>query len=233
MAEQTIRRKVDTETYEAIASGFRSFVSVAEQEEVVEDDWFVFVEVIDDSPNREVYRQVAEVVHYEDVDLYIASFKPPEFETLEGIFNQGNFVVGHSLVKENGEVKQVYGPVCLPIQASPFVNPLQINEFLGTAVWPDGQYSILILASASPVETGKQDISVKETNILVRTMKTVGEEEFDMFVATDIRFLSAGLLRDLMGQPIEPYIGEIENGPDEVDQTDLDRIDEIAGDEGF
>lgn len=230
MAEQTIRRKVDSETYEAIASGMRSFVSVAEQEEVVEDDWFVFVEVIDGSPNREVYRQVAEVIHYEDVDLYIASFKPPEFETLEGIFNQGNFVVGHSFTKE-GEIKNVYGPVCLPIGASPFVNPLQINQFLGVDVWPDGQYSVLLLAHASPIETGSQDITVDKDNviIMVRTMKTVGDEEFDMFVAVDIRFLNAGLLRDLMGQPIEPFIGELTNGPDEVDQANLDRINEIEG----
>jgi hypothetical protein len=232
MAEQTIRRKVDTETYEAIASGFRSFVSVAEQEDVAEDDWFVFVEMIDGSKNREVYRQVAEVIHYEDADLYIAGFKPPEFETLEGIFNQGSFIVGHSFTKENGEVKNIYGPVCLPIQASPYVDPKQINDFLGAAVWPDGQYSIIVLAKASPVETGQQDVEVIETNVLVRTLKQVGDDQFDMFVATEIRFLAAGLLRDRMGQPIEPFIGD-NHGPDEMDQTSLDRIDEIEGAEGF
>jgi len=231
MPAQTLRRKVDTETYESIASGQRGFTAVSETEDVMIDDVFVFVEMVDDKPKREVYRRVAELVHYEDADLYIAGFVPVEYQALEGVFADGGVVVAYAFAKEGDNLGIIDGPILLPLLTVPYVDPNQLNEFLSTNLWPDGQYSVMLRANFSPIESGHQDITVQETSVMVRVMDDSEDGPIDKFVTVDSRFLIAGQLHDLFGNKLQPHFAEVTYGSPETDQTPMDRIVEAADDE--
>jgi len=235
MAEQTIRRKVDVETYEDIASGDRSFVVCTQQDDIQPDDWFVIVEETEDGQQgREAYRKVSIVVEVEDTDVVIAGVVPPEYQSLEGLFRHNNIVMAYGVEKRADEVVLLEPPVYLPLLAAPLMNPNQMNDFLGVQAWPDGQYSIMLYCRLTPVQDGRQDVTVTEHMIMCRTVKQTEEEDIDAFVQVDYRFLALGKLRDVMGNIITAHIGPLEEEEDEYryddgldpDETDLDGTEE-------
>ena len=208
MAAQTIRRKVDPETYQDYASGDRSFVVCAPQDDVQPDDYFVFVEEQHGQTNREIYRKVTLVVAVEDTDVVIAGLVPVEYQALESIFAQNNTVVAYGMERRGDETRLLQEPAFLPILAAPPVNPHQANDFLGVDTWPDGQYSIQLKCHMTPVEHGQQDVTITESLIMCRTQRQLDDELLDLFLAVDHRFLLAGKLKDSFGNPVQAYFGD-------------------------
>ena len=225
MPSQTIRRKIDTETYEDLASGDRSFVVVTAQEDAQPDDYFVFVEQKDGKDGREVYRKVTLVVEVEDTDVLIAGLVPVEYQALEGIFKNNNTLVAYGVEKRDGNITVIDQPAFLPVLAAPEVDPHQTNDFLGVATWPDGQYSIMLKCTMTPVDNGQQDVTVTEHLVMCRTLREYEDEELDIFIQLDHRFLMAGALKDAFGNEVVAHLGELRGETDAEYEYDEDEAD--------
>lgn len=237
MQQQHIRRKCNTELYEAIASNRRTFDIRVDHEDVQVDDFYTFVETVDDEPQREVYRRVSYVVRTKELPetvqedaarhgLAIVGFVPAEYGSIEALLADGGIVVAFALeIQDVGQYTVLEGPAILPILASPRLNVHQIGETIGVSVWPTGQYSVMIGCHLGPIENASQDIIIQEIIVLVRTL----ENGDDKFVQVDHRFLLAGSLRNLQNIPVKPYFGEDDGSTnEELDQATLDRVMEAA-----
>lgn len=226
MPVQTIRRKIDTETYEDLASGDRSFVICVPSEDVQPDDYFVFVEMVSDKANREVYRKVSIVVAVEDTDVIIAGLVPVEYQALSSIFAHNNVLVAYGLQKRDGEETLLEQPAFLPMLTAPPLNPHQTNNYLGVDTWPDGQYSIMLKCYMTPVEDGRQDVTITEYMIMCRTRieGDENEEPVELFVQVDHRYLIAGKIKDNFGNEIVAYFGT--EGEQDDNLIPLDEINE-------
>lgn len=222
MPEQTIRRKINTETYEDLASGDRSFVVCTAAEDVQPDDYFVFVETIgNQQSNREVYRKVSIVVEVEDTDVIIAGLVPAEYQALESIFKNNNTMMAYGIQRRDGNVTLLDQPAFLPVLAAPTMNPQQTNDFLGVDVWPDGQYSIMLRCSMTPVKDGQQDVLITEYMVMCRTrLEQEDEDPLDLFVQVDHRFLMVGKLKDSFGNEVAAYLGPLEEEQDDEYEFD-------------
>ncbi len=215
MAVQTIRRKVDPDQYADMASGDRSFVICQPAEDVQTDDYFVFVEEVEGQDNREIYRKVSIVVEIEGHDIVIAGLVPVEYQSLESIFSRNNTLMAYGLEKRGAVVTLLQEPCFIPVLAAPSVDANQINDAVGVQAWPDGQYSIMLKCDATPVEDGRQDVTITETLIMCRTTRQVGEDTVDVFLSADPRFLQAGKLKDEFGNEIQPSFAAPEPEPEE------------------
>lgn len=234
---QTLRRKVDSETYQDIASGTRSFTICLPDEDVQEGDFFVYVEMQEGKQGREIYRKVSCVVEHEG--LVVAGLVPVEQGALEGLFAGGAIIVSYAVQKLEGNAAVVGRPAFLPPLAAPYVNPHQANDFLGVAVWPDGQYSIMLRCTFKDTDEGvRQGVNIDEVIVMVRVQRTIGEETMDQLIAVNHHFLMTGKLKDEFGNVVEPYFEEIVDydGTTELtgdQQAEVDRIVEIADQEGM
>jgi len=227
MPVQTIRRKIDTETYEDLASGDRSFVVCTTSEDVQPDDYFVFVETAQPH-NREVYRKVTLVVEVEGTDVLIAGLVPVEYQALESLFKNNNIVMAYGVEKHDNDISIIEQPSFLPLLAAPTMNLHQTNDFLGIDTWPIGQYSIMLKCAMTPVEDGRQDITVTEHLVMCRTQREHEDEQLDIFIQVDHRFLLVGKLKDIFGNEVVAHTGPLggdQDGDYEFDDEYTDEAD--------
>lgn len=224
MQPQTIRRKVDRETYEDLASGLRPFAVCLPDEDVQAGDWFVFVEMVGDQPNREIYRKVSLVAEADD--LVIAGLVPAEYQSLEGIFAHNGAIIAYAIDKRGDEIRVIDGPAFIPLLMTPYVDPYQINSLLNVQLWPSAQYSILVKCRYSD-QVGRQDIETEDVVVLCCTVRRTDDEELTIFQEVDQRFLLVGSLKDKFGNALEPYFIEPED-KDELSGDQEAAVDRIV-----
>lgn len=216
MQPQIIRRSVDAETFEDVASGTRAFEVCLPGEDIQENDHFVFTD-----GDREVYRKVSTVV--EAGDLVIAGLVSVDFAALETVLARKGCIVAYVVEKRNGEITVTVPPVHLPFLIAPSINVNQVNGFLRVERWPDGQFSIMLNCQLDETSDGRHDVAVRETIVMCSTKR----DNVEMAVEADLHLLYAGVARDHTGTEIVPHyvsLGE-ENGPalSPEDQAALDR----------
>jgi len=221
MQPQTLRRKINTQRYEEIASNKRSFDVRLDNEDIQPDDYYCFIEMVEDTPNREVWRRVA-VVERVAADTAAPGFAvvglvPAEYQALEGVFADGGIIVGYAIEKNETDIQLIDGPMYLPPLMTSGVSPHQMNDFLGVRLWPSGQYSIMARCKPGEVDAGQQSVMIEEKLIACRTLQVVKEEELDLFITVDYRFLLVGALKDLFGNPVSAHIGLVDSD-DEDDE---------------
>jgi len=217
MQLQIIRRRVDEETFEDVASGIRAFEVCLPGEDIREQDHFVFT-----NGDREVYRKVSTVV--EANDLVIAGLVSVDFAALETVLAHRGCIVAYVVEKRDGKTEVTVPPVSMPFLVAPSVNVGQVNDFLRVERWPDGQFSILLNCQLDSAEDGRHDVAVRETIVMCSTTR----DGVEMAVEADLHLLYAGVARDHAGTPIEPHYVSLEedNGPalSPQDQAAVDRI---------
>lgn len=235
--QQHIRRKCDPELFEAIASNRRVFDVRLDNEDVEVDDFYTFVEMVDDEPQREVYRRVSYIVRTKelpdavktDIDrhgLAIVGFVPVDYGSIEAMLAEGSIVIAFVLdIKEKGSYDITEGPAVLPLLAAPQLNIHQVVDAIGAPVWPEGMYSIMLGCHLGPIKNDvSQDVTLHEIVVLARTLEN-GE---DRFIQVDHRFLVAGSVHDLNNNVVVPHFGGLELEDEfrdaELDPATLDRI---------
>jgi len=242
MQPQTLRCKIDTQTYEDIASNKRSFDIRLDNEDIQPDDYYCFIEVVNGEPNREVWRKVAVVERTNDLEesvredalkrgFAVVGLVPAEYQALEGVFAENGIVVGYAIEKNGENIRVIDGPTYLPPLMTDGVHPQQMNDFMGVGVWPNGQFSIMARCTAGNIEAGQQSVTVIETLISCRTMRIVDDEELDQFVTVDYRFLLVGSLKDLFGNPVTPYLGPLDLDGEEFAEEELDEDEDFEREE--
>ena len=219
MQSQTIRRKIDTQRYEEIASNKRAFDVRLDNEDIQPDDYYCFIEMVDGEPNREVWRRVATVERLDEVTakqgFAVVGLVPAEYQALEGVFADNGIIVGYAIEKTGENVELIDGPMYLPPLMTAGVSPYQMNDFLGVGVWPSGQYGIMVRCKSGDVEAGQQNVTVEEKLIACRTLQIVNDEELDQFITVDYQFLLVGSLKDLFGNPLSAHFGPVDLDDDE------------------
>jgi hypothetical protein len=242
--QQHIRRKCDPELFEAIASNRRMFDVRVDNEDVQIDDFYTFVETVEDESQREVYRRVSYIVRTNDLPenvradvdrhgLAIVGFVPADYGSIAAMLAEGSIAIAFAVeIKEKGQYEIVEGPAVLPILASPQLNIHQVMDTIGVAVWPEGLYSVMLGCHLGPVKNDvTQDVTLHEIIVLVRTL----EDDEDRFVQVDHRFLIAGSIHDLSNNVVVPHFGGLELESEfrdaELDPSALDCIIE-AEEEG-
>jgi hypothetical protein len=192
----------------------------------------------EDPEGRQIARYVASVTFGHDFQLNIIEGSEQDFTlvalsaapatVLEALFAAGSILIGIGLEIHDKQVYLIHDPQYLPVLACEPIEPQIILETLKISDWPDGCFSILFMAKATDVSTGRPVINIVEHTVMAMTKI----EGADVFVEVDDRFLRTGKIRDKFGRMLEPYFGA---GPDvgqkdeELDQATLDEVNDIVG----
>jgi len=233
---KTVTRLCTPEVLDKITANGQPYDVLVGVSDIEKNDVIVY----EDPEGRKTARYADNIAYGHELNLHIAEGSEQDFtimglnaspaSVLEALFASGSIMIGIGMEIHEKQPYLIHETQYLPVLACEPIDPTVLLETLKIENWPDGCFSILFLAKAMDVSTGRPVLQITDYTVMSLTQM----QGADVFVEVDQRLLRAGKIRDRFGRYLEPYFGDphARQNDEELDKATVDEIGEIiAGDD--